>query len=322
MKMENRQDFHHDDLLQEAVDAVVRGPQPDDVSPDRVAQLTAALRQAADQPYPISIITRIKNMRLSTRIAIAAAVLAAILAPTSWFVFGTGPSVAFAAVAEAMTNVRSVTWKTTTIIKEPGNKTSQIKEVTTYLAPSLSRMEHDSSDGGKSITIVDGEQKKAIYLDVTAKTARIQQWNPDTKDPPPENPSLNEFQQLQKLFTDARNGKGEKIERLDSRTIDGRDAQGFRLRIRETEVRIWADSKTLLPIRVESKTLVPQMSSEVTSEMTDFQVGVDLDKSLFSLDVPTGYTIEKQAIFGRLQMSPKEEAKAKPQQESSKTPKP
>jgi outer membrane lipoprotein-sorting protein len=309
--MENRQDFHRDDLLQEAVSAVMHGPRPDDVPPDRVARLTAALWQAADQPYPISIITRIKNMRLSTRIAVAAAVLVAILAPTSWLVFGTGPSAAFAAVAEAMTNVRSVTWKSTTTVKQPGEKTTTLNDVTMYLAPSLSRMEYSSSDGRKSIIIVDGKKRKAIYLDLTAKTARIEQWNEDTKDPPPSNPSLNEFQQLQKLFADARDGKGNKIERLGKRTIDGHDAQGFRLEIRSTEVKIWADSKSQLPVRVESRTLVPEMSYDSTCEMTDFQVGVDLDKSLFSLDVPPGYTIEKERIFGRLQL-PKEKSQAKP----------
>ena len=75
--MENHEDFHHDDLLERAVDAVLRDPIPGDLPPDQVAQLIAAVRQAADQPYPITLIERIKNMKLRTKIAVAAAVLLA-----------------------------------------------------------------------------------------------------------------------------------------------------------------------------------------------------------------------------------------------------
>ena len=43
--MENREDFHHDDLLERAVDAVLRDPIPDAPPPDQVAQLVAIVRR-------------------------------------------------------------------------------------------------------------------------------------------------------------------------------------------------------------------------------------------------------------------------------------
>jgi hypothetical protein len=70
--------------------------------------------------------------------------------------------------------------------------------------------------------------------------------------------------------------------------IDGRRTEGFRIQHGAVEVRIWADPKTLLPIRVEEVTVNP----ETRIVMTDFQVGADLDKSLFSLDVAVGYTVQ------------------------------
>ena len=79
--MENREDFHHDDLLERAVDAILRDPTRGELPPDQVAQLVAAVRQAADKPYPITLIERIKSMKLRTRIAVAAAVLIAVTWP-------------------------------------------------------------------------------------------------------------------------------------------------------------------------------------------------------------------------------------------------
>ena len=53
--MENRDKLHHDDLLQRAVEAVLRDPIPDEAPPERIAQLMAAVRQAADHMVNHSI---------------------------------------------------------------------------------------------------------------------------------------------------------------------------------------------------------------------------------------------------------------------------
>ncbi len=141
MMMENREDFHHDDLLERAVDAVLRDPIPDELPPDRVAQLVAVVRQAADQPYPITLIERIKNMKPRTKIAVAAAVLIAFAGLMSWLVPGGGVALAFADVAEALNSVHSATWKTTTVVKGPQNETVTWSEIGMFLAPSHERTE-------------------------------------------------------------------------------------------------------------------------------------------------------------------------------------
>ena len=326
--MENHKDFHHDDLLDRAVNAVLREPTPDDLPPDRVAQLAAAVRQAADQPFPITIITRIKNMRPRTRIAVAATVLVAVFGLMSWLVPGSGPSLAFADVAEALTKVRSVTWKTTTTVTGPSQKTITWSRIDMYLAPSYSRTEMTSPEGEKSIIIVDGQKNKAIRLDVAKKTATVSDWGQDSKDPPPANPSLYAFQGLQKLFADAKSGKSGKVDRLGVKTIDRRPAEGFRIQQGDVkkgyigETTIWADSTTMLPVRLEQKSSIPSKSSECCMEMTDFQVGADLDKSLFSLDVPEGYTVEHKQLFGKLTVVQSKEKKGKLKAEPPKSPEP
>jgi hypothetical protein len=69
-------------------------------------------------------------------------------------------------------------------------------------------------------------------------------------------------------------------------------AQGFRMKLGAVEVKIWADPKTLLPIRVE-ETSAGAAGSDTRIVMSDFQVGMELDESLFSVEVPAGYTVQQ-----------------------------
>ncbi len=57
------------------------------------------------------------------------------------------------------------------------------------------------------------------------------------------------------------------------------------------DVKLWADAKTSQPIRIEETMTQP----EGRIVMTDFRTGVELDKSLFSVDVPKGYTVQQTA---------------------------
>ena len=285
--MENREDFHQDDLLERAVDAVLRDPTPGELPPDQVAQLVAVVQHAADQSYPITLLERIKNMKPGTKIAVAAAVLISFVGLMSWLVPGSGIALAFADVAEALNNVHSATWKTTSVVKMPPKETVTWTGIGMFLAPSHERTE-TTVQGKKVIQIFDGQKDKSISLDPEAKTVTVINF----KNLPPESPFGKTFQGLRELVAGAKNGKAGKVERLGVDTIDGRRAEGFRIRLGAVDVKIWADPKTSLPIRVEQAT-VAAAGPEVRIVMTDFQTGVDLDKSLFSLDVPAGYTVRQ-----------------------------
>ncbi len=287
--MENRKDFHHDDLLERAVDAVLRDPIPDELPPEQVAQLVAVVRQAADQPYPITLIERIRNMKPRTRIAVAATVLIAFVGLMSWLVPGSGVAVAFADVAEALNNVHSATWKTTSVVKVKGpqDKTVTWSGIGMFLAPSHERTE-TTAEGHKAIRIVDGQKDKTIILDPAAKTAMVI----NLKNLPPENPFGRTFQSLRELVANAQSGKTGKVERLGVETIDGRPAEGFRIQLGAIEMsRYGPTRKRCCPSA--SKATGAAAGPEVRIVMTDFQVNVDLDKSLFSLDVPAGYTVQQ-----------------------------
>jgi outer membrane lipoprotein-sorting protein len=296
MKMENHRDFHHGDLLDRAVDAVLREPTPDDLPSDRLAQLAGLVRKSADQPYPINIITRIKNMRARTRIAVAATILIAFFGLMSWLLPDSGASVAFADVAEKIANVSSATWKSTTTISKLEHETVTMTSTEMFLAPSHQRTETIGFFGSPHIRIVDSQKNKAIWIYPDIKKATFQ----DLTNPQPAG-LMREFEDLQKLVVVAKSGKGGKVVRLGVKTIDGVSAEGFRIREGNTETVIWADSKTLLPVRVEKRESSPDSREEYTV-MSDFRVDVKLDKSLFSLDVPKGYTVGP--VTGTLQMLP------------------
>ncbi len=285
--MENPKNFHQDDLLDRALDAVLREPPPDELPPEQVAQLVAAVRQAADKPYPSTIIERIKNMKPVTKIAVAATVLIACLGLMSWLLPGSGVAVAFADVAEALNGVHSATWKTTSTVKTPENKTVTFDAVGMFLAPSHERME-STAEGSTGVLIVDGQKNKAIVLDPAKKTAIIINY----KNMPANNPNGRTFESFRKLVVEAQSGKAGKVEHLGSETVDGRPAEGFGIQLGAIDVKIWADPKTLLPIRVEQNT-VDAAGPKVSIVMTDFQINADLDESLFSLDVPPGYTVQQ-----------------------------
>lgn len=160
-----------------------------------------------------------------------------------------------------------------------------------YLAPSHERMEA-TQNNTKSISIMDGRQDKIINLVPDTKAAHVI----ELKNLPPdqENPFGKTFLGLRTLADDVLNDKVGKVERLGAETIDGHPAEGFRIERGTTETKIWADPTTKLPVRVEYRTTSGPESHTV---MSDFQVNVELDESLFRLEVPADYTVQQTMQF-------------------------
>lgn len=277
-----------EDLLNRAVAATRQLPLPTGPSAGTASQTLAALREAASQPKT-TFLRGIYHMPWASKASVLLATAAGLLVVYVGLSNFTGSALAFADVVEVLNKVRSATWKTTMEAKGPQNKTVTWSEIGMFLAPSHERME-TTAEGQKSIRIVDGQKDKAIVLNTATKTVVV--INLKNLPPGMESPFGKTFQGLRELVAQAQSGTARKVERLGVETIDGREAQGFRIELGAVEVKIWADPKTLLPIRVEEKATA---GTEARIVMTDFQVGVDLDESLFSLDVPQDYTIQQTA---------------------------
>jgi hypothetical protein len=119
-----------------------------------------------------------------------------------------------------------------------------------------------------------------------AKTAIVSRF----RNPPPAYAHGTAFLSVRKSIADARRS----AEWLGIETVDGRRAEGFRFKHGDGERTVWADPKTSFPIRVEEVSLVG--SNETCTIMTDFQFNLDLDESLFGLDVPAGYAIRTMQV--------------------------
>jgi outer membrane lipoprotein-sorting protein len=200
-----------------------------------------------------------------------------------------GGTLAFADVVQVLNNVRSATWKTSSELKLPQNVTVKSSGTGMFLAPAHERMEF-VFQGSEGIQILDGEKGKILTLDPASKKAVII----DVKNLPPgqDSPFGKTFQSWRDLAILAQKGEFGKVEGLGTKTIDGRLAEGFRIQRDTLELKIWVDSKTSLPVRVETTTT---SGPEGHTVLSDFQVDMDLDKELFSLELPTGYTLQQTA---------------------------
>jgi outer membrane lipoprotein-sorting protein len=200
-----------------------------------------------------------------------------------------GGTLAFADVVQVLNNVRSATWKTSSEVKLPQNVTVKSTGTGMFLAPAHERMEF-VLQGSEGIQILDGEKGRILSLDPASKKAVII----DVTNLPPgqDSPFGKTFQSWRELAILAQKGEAGKVEQLGTKTIDGRLAEGFRIQRGTMELKIWVDSKTSLPVRVESTTTSGPAGHTV---LTDFQVDVDLDRKLFSLELPTGYTVQQTA---------------------------
>lgn len=302
--MENQKNFHQDDLLQLAIDAVRRAPTPDTLPPERIDQLVATIEQAADQPNPFTMTERTRRMksRFVLKIAVVAIIVVASFGLMSWLAPNGITSLAFADVAEAINRVKTATWKTTTVSKQlPQGKLQTSTTIGMFMAPAHERME-SITEGITSIVVSDGKKNKIMGFYPKDKKAGTMSY----KGPFQEGTFGNTFLNLQTMVTDAKDDKNKTVERLGTETIDGRRtevfcfrkdetiAQGNSIMKYKTETKIWADTKTSLPIRVELFVLIDgdyDYKNETHSVMTDFQMDVKLDPSLFSTDVPEGYEV-------------------------------
>ncbi|MCA9191016.1 MAG: hypothetical protein KDB03_04625 [Planctomycetales bacterium] len=152
-----------------------------------------------------------------------------------------------------------------------------------YLEPVHLREEYD---GFTSIT--DWAARKKIGLDTRAKRATVYNLNNLPDELKNGMRDGNWFEGIRQMLRAASTNPDAKVIQLGEKEIDGHDVVGFRLEIPATPMTVWADSRTQLPVRIES-TMVGPPKTEVV--MTNFEFDTDLDKSLFSVEVPAGFAV-------------------------------
>jgi hypothetical protein len=243
-------------------------------------QMLSVFNEAEQRPATRIIdfkIIRRKIMKSPvTRIAAAAVIIIAVLVGLNQII---GSTPAFADIVRPLLTARTATFKMTVNIEgEPAQSFEGM-----FMGPS--RMRHVVPLG--NIQIFDWTQRQSITLIPTLKKAMIIEMEniPENQD----QNRLNMFQEIRRRIRKAQENENESVEFIGERKIDGVNAIGYRVEDLGMGMTVWADAKTLMPIRIEYS-MGEMMGHEGTVIMSDIVFDVELDESLF--EVPEGYDVQ------------------------------
>jgi outer membrane lipoprotein-sorting protein len=150
-----------------------------------------------------------------------------------------------------------------------------------FMMKSSGQTRIEMSDG--VVSIMDISAGRSLSLQPASKLATIVELG---KLPQGRSPTdfLDEFKKL-----DAKKAKD-----LGEKEIDGRKVKGFVSSEQGPPTTVWADVKTGDPVRVEIE--LPMMGKTSTMVLSDFAFNMPMDDSLFSLEPPAGYRVQRSDL--------------------------
>jgi len=202
-----------------------------------------------------------------TKVAVAAAVIVVAVLGVHYMM---APSITFADVVKPLLNARTMIFDVIIGDEETGTSMNEII-VDQKIRRTISNL--------PGITmIIDLENSRLLALNDIDNSAGYADISGTVKD---RHQSYMNF--LRQVITKLKDNHQE----LGEQEIDGRKAIVFEAQGRNQGVKIWADPKTALPIRIEL-TL-----GQMFSIMKNFQFDPPIDDSLVSMDVPAGYNLDE-----------------------------
>ncbi len=215
-----------------------------------------------------------------------AATIVCLATAAPWLIFPGRQSTAFAIENYATALVEAKTARFQMEISIEGIANQKIRAY--YLAPGKFRQEMAFLGAG-SATISDDVAGKMVMLMPAMKTAMVMSSKGKPKDQPPNDP----FFRLRELLTKSRDMKDNPFKPIGEKEINGKQATGFRSDSAWGQFTIWGDPQTGHPVRVEAVWSGPTRNETV---MSDFEINVDLELSLFDLTPPVGYQVQSMEV--------------------------
>ncbi|MHC4572735.1 MAG: hypothetical protein ACYS76_01155 [Planctomycetota bacterium] len=216
-----------------------------------------------------------------TKLAAAAVIVIAVMIGLNQSIGPIGvTSTAFAEVMEPLLTARTATFKLT--VKVEGGPTQTADGM--FMEPG--RMRQSSPQG--ATTIVDLHQGKMMVLIPAMNRAIVYELVNMQEDPG----ELNLFLEIRRRILEAKEAEDESVEFLGEQEVEGQAAIGYHVKKAGVDITIWADAETKIPIIMEN-TMGP-----TTCTMSNIVFNVDLDKSLFSMEIPEGYTVHTLQMDG------------------------
>jgi outer membrane lipoprotein-sorting protein len=273
-----------DDLLDRAVSALLRTtPMADGPSEETIARTLAALEAASRSP------SKILFSRRNTMLVILKMAAALLMAGGGLFYLGgtylKGAPMSFEEVAQKLQDAHTIAYFMT--MELPGTRTPVTQRVF-FKEPGLARIE--AVPAGGPIIILNRGGGKRLVLDPNARSAMLLEGPlPGEPKGADQDLAVSETENFRKLAQKKGEPAGEK-------KIGNIQAQGFRVKGEMGyEQVIWVDPQTRAPVQVEISGKFGG-GQAFRNTVSDFQLDPKLDDSLFSLEPPQGYALQKVSL--------------------------
>ncbi len=138
-------------------------------------------------------------------------------------------------------------------------------------------------EGIPNISIIDLETSRILSLDSNTKTAIYVELKNLPQIP-------NYMEHLRNIITILEETEGVEIEYLDRQDLDGRTVIGYKATYPGGQLYLWADPATYAPVQID------HYEGQMTIFCKDLQFDVPMDESLFSMEVPEGYTTQQAQL--------------------------
>ncbi len=140
-----------------------------------------------------------------------------------------------------------------------------------------SRIRRTVAGMGNDVSIIDLEASRILTLSEDKKVAQYTSLEGLPSMP-------NYMDRLKNLLLMLEESPNFVVEDLGLREMDGREVVGFLARHAQVEITLWADAETGLPVRIE------QGEGQMRTICKNMRFDVPFEESLFSMEVPEGYT--------------------------------
>ncbi len=221
-------------------------------------------------------------------------------------------TIAWADVQEQLNQVHTMTFKAYTRISETtGMRITEINKVY-HKDPGLTRTEEYAPDAGpgsvkeesKQIIITRRQPGNSEVMRLYPGSSRAERYTKiflASGPEPPSQPSMDLASVNWKMMKEITENK---TRRIGNRVINDIPAAGFEFEIPDwayvnpgTQVRaqLWAGGDNRVPLLIEVEYQTPE-GQNVYTEISDIQWNVPLDKSLFDLAVPEGWSLSRTHI--------------------------
>lgn len=143
------------------------------------------------------------------------------------------------------------------------------------------------------INISDWAVGKMVGLDVEKKQATVFNMTNLSDEAKKQMGEGNQFEMIRQALRTATSDQNSKVISLGEKQIEGRKVLGFRFETPGMPLTVWADPTTELPVQIESTMAGPPKTEVV---MTNYEFNIELDESLFSVEIPEGYTVTEANV--------------------------